>query len=261
MSETDGLPDVDLTGVTQDKAPEDVSQQTQDAQPSDTVEDTAIRTFKTLEDAEIGYKNVQGAYTKVTQENKELREQLAQIQEQVQLMQLGQTQAPIPQQDFDSQYIENPQEAIEGVVKKRVQEQVLQAQIASTLEEINLQNPAEFQDRYAYAKMLSQQYPQLVTSPAGVRKLFELGDKQREVDMRRTAQKSVSMLFGEDVDLEKIKALARKDPQQSNINQAYMPDTTQSTRIGTEPEISKDGKIAQAVQEGDPDKVLEELFK
>jgi len=216
--------------------------------------------FKTLEDANVGYKNVQGAYTKSTQENKELREQLAGIQEQIELMRIGGQNQPAPQQqDFDTRYMENPQEAIQTVVDQRVQQQVQEAQVASVIEEMNIQNPNEFQERYAYAKMLSNQYPQLVTSPAGVRKLFALGDKQRESDLRLNAQKSVNMLFG-DIDMDKLKALVQKSPGQSSINQnAYMPDTAIRTGIESEPDHKAD--MERAAQEGNVDKVLEELFK
>lgn len=221
--------------------------------------DDGVQGFKTLEDAVVGYKNVQGAYTKATQENKELREQMAQVQEQVQLMQMSQPKAQAQQPDFDTQYIESPEKAIDAKVAISVQEQVQQAQVATALNELNLEKPAEFQDRYAYAQLVSRQYPQLVTSPAGVKKLFEMGDKLRVEDMKRNAEQSVNLLFGDNVDMGKLKELIQKKPQAQDTNQAYMPDTTQST--GTRPEPEKDTIISKAVQEGDPDKVLEELLK
>jgi len=254
MSEnTEGLPEV--PGLENVVDQPDKDQEEQKEEPKE----QPAKLFKSLEDAETGYVNVQGAYTKVTQENKELREQLERISEQVQLMQLGQTQAPPPAPEFDP-YSENAGEQLNGLVSQKVHQEIAQAQIAATLEEINLQNPEEFQDRYAYAKLLSQRHPNLVTSPAGVKKLFELGDKQRTEDMRRNAQKSVSMLFGDDIDIEKLRTLIRKDPGQPNINNAYMPDTTQSTR--TEPvAASHDAQMSRAEAEGDIDGVIDGLFK
>lgn len=217
------------------------------------------QTFKTFEDAMTGYKSVQGAYTKETQETKRLREELVQAQEQIQIMNLNQPaqQQPAPQaQDFDTRYIENP----EGAIDTKVAEGVKAAGIQEALDELYLDDADNFQNRYNYANALKTQYPQLTTSKAGIKKLFELGDKKRVEDMKRNAEESVNLLFGDNVDMDKLKGLIQKDPgQQSNINNAYMPDTTQST--GPTPDLDSDTVIAKAVQEGDVDTVIEETFK
>ena len=235
-----------------------------DTEPQpETTETQGDQTFKTFEDAIEGYRNVQGAYTKSTQENKELREEMAQIQEQMSLMQFHQPQAqaqPQPQ-DFDSQYIQDPEKAIESKVSQSVAEQVQQAQVATALNELQVENPAEFNERYHYAQVVSKDYPQLVTSPAGVKKLFEMGDKRRVEDMRRNAQQSINLLFGGNVDMDKLQQLVEKNPQPQtqDTNQAYMPDTTQSTGPTPGPEAGT--TIAKAVQEGDIDTVIEETLR
>lgn len=220
------------------------------------------QTFKTFEDALEGYKSIQGAYTKTTQENKALRDEMERIRDQVQLMQLGgsQPQQQPQQQDFDSMYIQDPEKAIESTVDRKVAERMQHAQIATVLNDLSVESPNDFQERYAYAQMLSKQYPQLVTSPAGVRKLFQMGDQARTEDMRRNAQKSISLLFGDNVDMNRLQQLvSTQDPSQQNTSNAYMPDTTQSTGSLPEPDLEK--SISEAVQQGDAEKVLEGIFK
>jgi hypothetical protein len=229
----------------------------QENQEPETPED-GNQTFKTFEDAMTGYKSLQGVYTKETQENKAMREEMTQLKEQMQLMQMSGSQPAQQQQaqDFETQYIHNPEDAINN----KVAEGVRQAQIAGALDELSLENPGEYQERYAYADRLAAQYPQLKSTPAGIKKLFAMGDKFRKEDQLANAQKSVSLLLGEDVDMEKFKKLVAKDPgQQQNTNNAYMPDTTQST--GPTPDPESETIRAKAVQEGDVDTVLQELFK
>jgi hypothetical protein len=214
-----------------------------------------------------GYKEVQGAFTRTSQENKTLKEQLNQLNEQMELIRLSQMrQQPVqqvPQQDFDQQFINNPQKAIETLAEQKAQNLVLQSKIQDVLEEESLKNPSEFNERYAYAKIVSQQYPQLVTSSAGVRKLFQIGDKLRSEQQKQQAVKAVKAVFGEDVDFEKFRQVLKKDSSPTgNINNAYMPDTTGAIGNRTESQPTNvTSEITEAVKKGDPDAVIKGLFK
>jgi len=87
----------------------------------------------------------------------------------------------------------------------------------------------------------------------------------RNDDLKRNAEKSVKMLFGEDVDFEKFKGLIKKDQQTDNkqdINLAYMPDGSGAFRTGSEPEQgSYEKSISSAADKGDVDTVLSQMFK
>lgn len=230
--------------------------------------------FKTPKDLLKGYKEVQGAFTRTTQENKALKDQVTQLQaqfnEQMELMRLSQfnqtTTAPQPiTEDFDQKFIQNPQQAVESLAERKAQAIVLQSKVQDALEEENLKSPGEFRERYQYAQMLSRQYPQLVTSRAGVKKLFELGDKLRTEQQKNQAYRAVKQMFGEDADLDKIRALIGKPPpsQQLSNNNAYMPDTSSGIRNTSEPAAGTniDAEINDAVNKGDPDAVITALFK
>jgi hypothetical protein len=227
--------------------------------------------FKNPKDLLKSYKEIQGVFTRTTQENKALKEQMTQLQaefnERMELFQLSQPRpAPQPQQkDFDQQFIENPQKAVEILAEQKAQSLMLQSKIQDVLEEESLKLPGEFNERYSYAKMVSQQYPQLVTSSAGIRKLFQMGDKLRAEQQRVQAYKAVQAVFGEDVDFEKFRQLVKKDakPGSTNTNSAYMPDS--STSRGNQSDSNAvnnvDLEISEAVKKGDPDAVLTALFR
>ena len=91
--------------------------------------------------------------------------------------------------------------------------------------------------------------------------LFQVGDKMRSDDLKRNAEKSVKMLFGEDVDFEKFKVLIKKDQQPDNkqgMDLAYMPDSTGAFRTGTDTgQVNFDKSISDATAKGDVDTVLD----
>lgn len=278
-----GLPDVQGLGafvqatMTQDKAPESVPQQTAAAPPADPPQQqdtTAPQTppnadeldlgqFKNTKDLLKSYKEIQGFVTRVSQENKELKDRFD-------LMQLQQQAVPPPpqqpQKSFDELFIQNPQAAIEAVVTQAVGQKLQLNAIEGVLAEESAKDESAFNERYAYAKMVAQKYPNLIRSgPAGVRKLFELGDKYRQETMRQSAMRSVNMLFGDGA-IEKLAAVLGGGTQQTqpaNTNLAYMPDSTMSTRSGADtgtPRVQADA-VAEAVQKGDVDSVLKGIFK
>lgn len=271
-----GIPDVQgLEALVSDNQESTPTQQKQEVQVENKTEQSNqtpkeelnLAQFKNPEELLKGYKEVQGAFTRTSQDNKTLKEQLAQMNEQIELMRMSQTRQPVqqPQQkDFDQQFLENPQAAVESLAERKAQNLMLQSKIQDVLEEENLKEPNEFTERYAYAKMVSQQYPQLVTSTAGVRKLFQLGDKLRAEQQKARAFQAVKAVFGEDVDLEKFKQLIKKDSTGSNnTNNAYMPDISNSVGNRTEANTGNnaDAEIKEAVSKGDPDAVIRGLFK
>lgn len=225
--------------------------------------------FKTPEDLLKAYKEIQGAFTRTSQENKALKEQFeslhAQMKEQQELsrFQARPPVQPTAQQDFDQMFINNPEQAVVSKAQQVVAGQILQARIQEALEEEELKNPAEFQERYYFAKIASQRYPQLVTSKAGVKKLFELADKVRVEESKKQAMTAVKRLFGEDIDVEKFAKLIKRDAQTSDNNGiAYMPDTTSSSRTGAESGqgVPQSQAIHEAVNKGDVDTVLKQMF-
>jgi len=266
-----GLPDVSgleqfVASSVQDKGadaapqPQEQPQETQAQQP----EELNLEQFKTPKDLLKGYKEVQGAFTRTTQENKTLKEQLAQIQEQIQLMNYAppQYQQPPQIQDFDSQFIQDPQKAIDARVEAKVQERLRAATVEQVLQEESGKNPEEFRERFAYAKMLSQSYPQLLNSGQGVRKLFELADKHRSDDIQRQANTALEVAFGKD-GVSKLRNLLQGtgNQTQQNINNAYMPDnTTSGTMTKATGDNPYERQIAESVQKGDVDSVLKGIF-
>jgi hypothetical protein len=285
-----GLPDVaglealvsadDIPGSNQapsNKPAESGRQETQQPEPAQSQtppatadkEELDLAQFKTPKDLLKGYKEVQGAFTRTTQENKALKEKLAQIEEHLELVQLSQARQAPPQappaqpKDFDQMFIENPQAAVEALAQRKAQSLIVQSKIQDVLEEENLKNPGEFHERYQYVSALARQYPQLVTSQAGVRKLFQLADKTRADHLKRQASDIVSRVFGQDVDLEKFKQFVKRDqPDQTTTTNAYMPDTSSGGRNIPESNAENaDDEISAAVKKGDPDKVIAALFK
>jgi hypothetical protein len=244
-------------------------EQTQAQTPAATAdkEEFDLAQFKNPKELLKGYKEVQGAFTRTTQENKALKDEIAQIKEQMELMQFSRQpqQQAIPQQqkDFDQMFIENPQAAVEALAQRKAQSMIVQSKIQDVLEEENLKNPAEFHERYQYVSALARQYPQLVTSQAGVRKLFQLADKTREDHQRKQAYDLVTKVFGQDVDLEKFKQLVKRDQTgQTQSTNAYMPDTSSGGRnIPESNAVNAEDEVSAAVKKGDPDKVIAALFK
>jgi hypothetical protein len=277
MSEdTKGLPDVEglaafVQANTEDKAQtntEDPAKKAEPAKQSQQADQLNLGQFKTPEDLLKAYKEVQGFSTRVAQESKQKDALLQQLQEQLSMLQVAPVQQPAPQasqKSFDELFIQNPEAAIAQVVNHNVRQGIQMAQIEGVLEEEAKKSPAEFNERYAYAQLMARQYPQAVQTAAGVRQLFKLGDQHRKEAMRRNAKRSISELFGDDVDLDKFKNLIRKDQQETNQNQnlAYMPDTTMSTRSGADTGApgAQPNAIAEAVQRGDVDSVISSLFK
>ena len=269
MENTQGLPDVKgLEGFIQDGQDKAPVAPVKEQKPKTEQPRNELGQFKTQEDLVASYKELQGFSTRVAQENKELKDNFAKLMEQQELMKY---QRPVqnvqpPQRDFDSMFIENPQQAVSSVAAQAVQQQMLQGRVAEALEEEHIKNPSEYQERFAYAQQLSNQYPQLTQSAPGIRKLFEMADKFRKEDYHRKGMAFVKAVIGEDADFEKFKVLLRKEEagKLTQTSNAYMPDTSSSSRSGSETDSRKpgyDSAIADGVAKGDVDSVISNLFK
>lgn len=251
LPEVEGLADFVKadTDLTQDKAQDNTEVQEKDSQvddaaapATDNADDIDWGNFKNPKDLLKSYKEIQGFTTRVSQENKQLKEEMQRIREERELANIA-SKAPAPQMDsksFEELFLENPEQAIAVKAAQMANTQ----RIAEILEDEETAKPEEFNERLAYVKMLAnqQQYAPLSNSPKGVKKLFQLADTYRKNMTEKKAYESLKVLFGEDVDIGKLKGLIKKDGAstiqtqnnaQANTN-AYMPDVTGSTKTGAE---------------------------
>lgn len=234
--------------------------------------------FKSTKDLLKSYKEIQGFTTRVSQENKdkakvieELQTKLNQLQEEAELRRYQAPATPQTQQkSFEEMFLDNPEQAITAKAMEIANTQ----RITEVLEEKRYENPDDFPERMGYVNMLVQnpQYAQLQYSPKGVAKLFEIADKTRAQMLTRKAHESLKVIFGEDVDLDALKALVKGSggavppvnqikPQQTFAN-AYMPDTSTSTRTGADLNMNQIETIKQeALKNGDPSAVAGALLK
>jgi len=265
MAEKDvsGIPDVDLTPI---KA--ELEAQTKE---------TDLGQFKTAEDLLKSYKEIQGAFTRVSQENKDLKkeganpEQVAALQaeleslkEQQELSQFEASQSTGDSKSFDESWMESPEKTID----QRVAEQVNLSRINDVLAEEDAANPGEFQERYAYVNHLSQnpKYANLARSAVGVKRLFKEADKLREQNLVQNSRKALEHVFGETLDeehLAKLKKVVFGEKQTNQSNDAYMPDGSTSTQSAADQNQKQDvsAEIRESVNKGDVDGVLDTMFK
>ena len=266
-----GLPDVDLSGVVSD-----LESQHQDKEPAATkAPDTELDLgqFKNPKDLLKSYKEIQGAFTRVTQENKATKEELAALRaeaaalkEQQELARYSNPSSQGTPKKFDDAWMDDPEQAI----AQKVAEQVNLARIQDVLEQEDFKDHASFQERYSYVNMLSQnpQYAHLSRTAGGVKKLFEIGDKLRTEQLKKSAGIALESIFGEPLGPEEINRLktlvkgSKTSTQTPNTN-AYMPDIDTSTMTGAEQnqKPSYDTKMTEAVKKGDVDGTIDALFE
>lgn len=221
--------------------------------------------FKNPKDLLKSYKEIQAAFTRVTQENKLTKQQIGELQEQVELARAAANRPPQePQKRFDEAFVENP----EAAINQRIAQTVMTQRIAEILEEESEKSKDDFNERYAYAQQVARQYPQLATSPSGVKKLFQFGDKLRSDALKKNASKALESIFGEplnDEEISKLRKMVKGDKaiaKTNNTSDAYMPDTSTSTRTGTDTtRPDADHKMREAVEKGDVDGAIDALFK
>jgi hypothetical protein len=295
MATDDGLPRVEgLESVIQDLAqgnnpapqpqqaqpPQGTPPPTNDGQGVDPELEGILKTFSTPDgkvrtrDILKSYKEIQGFTTRTSQENAALKAEVQKMKEEMEARSYAAPVAPpMPdQKTFDQRFIENPQAAIEEVATAKAFEMANTQRIAEILEEEEQKNSVEFQERVAYVKMLAQnpQLAPLARSPKGVRLLFSKADEYRKEAMNRRAHESLKFILGDDIDLDKLKAFVRKDgspPPNNNQppnSNAYMPDTTGSTRTGADLNLNQNAlqvEKAEALKRGDPGGVAGALLR
>lgn len=275
----EGIPDVDLgpvikslqeTGVVEktEQKPEHKTEPQQQGQgePQER-EELDLGQFKNPKDLLKSYKEIQAAFTRVTQENKLTKQQLSELKESLDLAQAAasrQPQFPQQQKKFDDAFIENP----EAAIQQQIAQQVMTTRIAEVLEEEADKSKDDFNERYAYAQQVARQYPQLATSPAGVRKLFQFGDKLRQDALKKNASKALESIFGEPLaeeEINKLRHMVKGDKAikktNNNIQDAYMPDTSTSTRTGADPaRKTNETDIDERASKGDVDGTIAAIF-
>jgi len=266
-NDIEGLPNVDVSAVVkdiQDNLPkEEKPVKPETAKP----EELDLGQFKNPKDLLKSYKEIQAAFTRVTQERKSKDEQIAQMQQEMELLKTSATHRSVvqePQKRFDEAFVENP----EAAIQQKIAQTVMTTRIAEILEEESDKDRNSFNERYAYAQQVAQQYPQLAQTPAGVRKLFQFGDKLRTDALKKNASKALESIFGEplsDEEISKLRTMVKGDKsvkKPNNISDAYMPDTSTSTRTSTDNERpATDQKMRDAVEKGDVDGAVSALFE
>jgi len=267
--ELEGLPQVDLLPVLDQLRGDELKKE-----PKTSEEELDLGQFKNPKDVLRSYKEIQGAFTRVTQENKTLKEKLQEIdtwKEEMEYRRPGSVAAPELHQPqgakFEDAFVENPEQAIDG----RITRQFNVMRITDVLEEEQDKNPEEFQERYTYAQMVSRnpQYQHLSDTPGGVRRLFKVADKMRVENLRKSASKALESIFGEplgDEEIARLRTLVKGESQQGKPNpssNAYMPDGTTSDRTGLTSDKTKDysSKKAEAAEKGDADGVIKAIFE
>ena len=225
--------------------------------------------FKNPKDLLKSYKEVQGAFTKISQDNKAKEKELSDLKEQLNIMRMSAQAPPVRQinQPIEQALYEKPAEVISTIA----QQEATKMRIAEILEEEHFKNPADFQERYSIVNTLSQnpQYVQLCRTGTGVRKLFEIADKFREERTKVNARKALEGLFGEPLDDEAIarvketviKKKPTNQPQSSTLGNAYMPDISGSTRSGSETgNPNYDAIVQDRAKKGDLDGTIGAIF-
>lgn len=256
-NEMEGIPDADLSPI-MDQLKETQKEEKKEEPKQEGEFD--LGQFKNPKDLLKSYKEIQAAFTKVTQENKTAKERLAELNEKIELMQYN-TPAMNPQPQYAQ--AQQSQAQTDDTYKTFT---ILR--ISEVLEEEADKNRSEFQDRYAYAQMVGREYPNLTTTPKGVKKLFEMGDKLRTEHMKKNTGKALEAVFGEplgDEAIARLRAIVKggnTPPTKSNTN-AYMPDTSTATRAepGQNQNLTYENEISNGVKQGDVDGVIAAIFK
>lgn len=289
------LPRVEgLEAAVQDAFAQDKGQQEQVAQPvvqdqqaapsaegqaAQTMSDEEILAqFKSTKDLLKSYKEIQGYTTRVSQENKTLKEKaqraeelenrLNQLQQEMELRQYQMQQQQQQPKSFEEMFIENP----EAAITMKAEQMYTMNAIRQVGQEEYTKNPQEYAERATWVQRLAQnpRYQALQYTPQGVKKLFEIADNTRKEVIQRNAHTVIKQIFGDDVDIERVRGLlATNGNQQTTTNPqtnlAYMPDTGTSYRTGqdmlngqmTEIRRSKE----EALQKGDVGGVTRALIQ
>jgi len=249
----DGIPNVDLSQIVNDLKVEEKPKET--AKVKEEVKHDLAQ-FKTPEDLLKSYKELQAAYTKTSQAYKTLEGKTKELEEQISLSRTP-TNYNTGNQEFD---YENPSATINELVTLRL--------VTDVLEDERDKDVQAFDERYAFAQRVINQYPNLKESSRGVKKAFELGDKLRKDALKQSTSKALETVFGEplnDEAIARLRSLVKGDSivkETKNNSNAYMPDTTMSNRHSSNSDSRPDSaaEIKDSVKKGDVDGVLNEIF-
>jgi hypothetical protein len=231
--------------------------------------------FTSTDDLLASYKEIQAAFTRVSQENKSLKDQTvdsgamdqlkSELEDAKLQLEARQVQPNLNQpKNFDESWMDSP----EATIDQRVAVQLQAARIDDALNAQKFENPEEYQERYAYADILAKdpKYAGLAQTPEGINQLFKVADKMRAGNLEKSLRKSFELLNdGEPLDDEQLanakKVLFGKKSKQSN-NDAYMPDGSTSTKSAADSEAGRNSnaKIDAAVEKGDVDGVLDAIM-
>ncbi|MCP4597068.1 hypothetical protein [Neptuniibacter sp.] len=262
------LPDVDLGPIEADlKSAQDKGEGIAPKAEGD------LGQFKTADALLEGYKNVQSFSTKVSQENKGLTEANEELQakidelEENQRMSYSTTQSTdTTPEDFSEAFYADPERA----VTSKAMEAARLTRIEEVLEEIKLdsKNIKDFNEKYAWAKHAATLNPNLGSSAAGVKKLFEEGEKLKKQQVKEGSMQALGYLLGEtpnDEQLAKLRELmgaGKTTETKTQNNNAYMPEVDSSTVAGRDVDRKPNtsATIAEAVEKGDADGVLDTMF-
>ena len=259
----DALESTDLS-----EAAADISGEQEPAKPEEKPVETPneLGQFKDEQALLEGYKNVQAFATRVSQENKDLKARLDALEERQSEVTAPVREPVIPNVEYDS-LIENPAQTISQVVAAHSVSEALQE-----IEDECQEKGDNFNERYSYAQQVSQnpQYAHLANTATGVKKLFKMGDKLRQQQLKQSANRQLELILGEPVTDEGIDRLRglmkdkRRRTEPKNTTDAYMPDTTTSAfrpgPDGGQP-TDHDRAVAEAAEKGDMDGALEGIFK
>ena len=275
--QTPTITDKDLTETTpvQDEAAQQkqVEAPLKDGQAQQMTDEEVLAQFKSTKDLLKSYKEIQGYTTRVSQENKALKDKTAELEENLKQLkeeiEIRNYQAPAQQQQgnqktFEELFVENPEQALEMKAMQVANTQ----RVAEVLEEEKLANPSKFSERVKEMRELLSDNPQmrpLSYSPKGVKKLFEFADKSLKEKVAKRAREFMDFLTEQGID---IRTLANNSTQTqtttANPLDAYMPTTRTTTRTGADVDIplnELERAKQEAIKTGDASKVAGVLIK
>ena len=279
--ELQGLPDVDLSAVEADLLKNQDKGQQQDVSPQQTAQapshedkvseydDQMLEKFKNPKEVLKQWKEIQAFTTKTAQEKKEADLKIQQLEQKIAEMEM----MPPPQYGGGYHQPQQQDEYEDPDIARMVERKAMQIYSTMSIREVLDQeyssNPTDFAERYQYVQMLGSQpqYAHLANSGQGVKKLFEKADEKRTEHIKKTAEKAVKLYLGDDIDVERLKQLLKKDKEPGlpdGSDTGFMPDTTTSTtRTATAQKQAKgyDQLIEEKVKAGDADAVTALLFK
>jgi hypothetical protein len=257
-----GISDGDLNDVVQnlDGQKEAGSNRTPDKDAVDPAK-LDLGQFKTVEDLQKAYKEIQGAYTTTNQEKIALQNKMKEMEEQISMMSPNvsyQQGGDASDNTFDQDLLDNPKVAMMQTYNE--------GRIAEVLEEENDKDPQNFQERYAFVQMLSRQVPPGTMTAVKVKKLFKMADERRKEALKQNANKALEHIFGEplnDEEVNRLKAIVKgkETKKDDKINKdALMPDDGNASHVRSDAGTDWNKEIRESADKGNVDATLDAVF-